>query len=264
MTREEAIHYLSVPSNTNGSGLCTDEQHYEAKQIAIKALEQEPCDDAVSRQAVLDLVADYDLSMGQVVKGIHALLPVTPQPKIEPCNDVVSRQAVLEIQAKYAEHIGATKFWQMRDDIKALPSVRPQPCDDAISREDAEQMFRNARMHLKPEMYKSAEEYNTRDLMLLNAEQMIHALPSVRPQEQTGHWILDEDKSLMFNVYKCSNCENIGARKSKYFPNCGAKMFEPTCDTCEYNTASFMPCNACEDKSEYKPQESEVQNASSD
>lgn len=35
--------------------------------------------DAVSRQAVLDLIADYDLSMGQVVKGIHALPSVTPQ-----------------------------------------------------------------------------------------------------------------------------------------------------------------------------------------
>jgi hypothetical protein len=46
MTREEAIRCLSVYSSTNGSGLCTDEQHYEAKQIAIKALEQEPCEDA--------------------------------------------------------------------------------------------------------------------------------------------------------------------------------------------------------------------------
>lgn len=37
--------------------------------------------DAISRQAVLDLVADYDLSMGQVVKAIHALPSVTPQPR---------------------------------------------------------------------------------------------------------------------------------------------------------------------------------------
>lgn len=43
--------------------------------------EQEPCEDCISRQAVLDLIADYDLSMGQVVKCIHALPPVTPQPK---------------------------------------------------------------------------------------------------------------------------------------------------------------------------------------
>lgn len=49
--------------------------------------EQEPCEDTVSRQAVLELVADYDLSMGQVVKGIHALPPVTPQPKIGYCKD---------------------------------------------------------------------------------------------------------------------------------------------------------------------------------
>lgn len=42
MTKEEAIRCLNVHSSTNGSGLCTDKQHYEAKQMAIKALEQEP------------------------------------------------------------------------------------------------------------------------------------------------------------------------------------------------------------------------------
>jgi len=41
MTREEAIRCLYVYSSTNGSGLCTDKQHYEAKQMAIKALERE-------------------------------------------------------------------------------------------------------------------------------------------------------------------------------------------------------------------------------
>jgi hypothetical protein len=35
--------------------------------------------DCISRQEVLDLIADYDLSMGQVVRGIHALPSVTPQ-----------------------------------------------------------------------------------------------------------------------------------------------------------------------------------------
>ena len=40
MTREEAIRCLSVHSSTNGSGLCTDKQHFEAKQMAIQALEQ--------------------------------------------------------------------------------------------------------------------------------------------------------------------------------------------------------------------------------
>ena len=39
--REEVIRCLRVHSSTNGSGLCTDKQHYEAKQIAIEALKQE-------------------------------------------------------------------------------------------------------------------------------------------------------------------------------------------------------------------------------
>ena len=45
----------------------------------------------------------------------------------ERCEDAISRQAVFKIQAKYAEYMGATKFWQMSDDIKALPPVTPQP-----------------------------------------------------------------------------------------------------------------------------------------
>ncbi len=44
--------------------------------------EKEKLKDAISREAVLDLISDYDLSMGQVVKGVHALPPATPQPKI--------------------------------------------------------------------------------------------------------------------------------------------------------------------------------------
>ncbi|MBR3580751.1 MAG: DUF551 domain-containing protein [Lachnospiraceae bacterium] len=53
MTREEAIRYLGVHSSTNGSGLCTDEQHYEAKQMAIKAIEQTrwiPCSERLPEE----------------------------------------------------------------------------------------------------------------------------------------------------------------------------------------------------------------------
>jgi hypothetical protein len=52
---------------------------------------------------------------------------------------------------------------------------------DLISRADAEAIFREARQTLfeHREQY-SAEEFNTRDLMLLNAEQMIHLLPGVK------------------------------------------------------------------------------------
>ena len=88
MSREEAIRCLSVHSSTNGSGLCTDKQHYEAKQMAIKALEQEPCENAISRQAALDEIISrlgisdekYLLeSERYIYQIIKDLPPVTPK-----------------------------------------------------------------------------------------------------------------------------------------------------------------------------------------
>lgn len=120
----------------------------------------------------------------------------------------------------------------LKKELEAL-ALEQEPCEDAISREDAEQMFRNIRCHLKPQDYKSAEEFNTRDLMLLNAEQMIHALPSVT--QKSGRWIMSDD-----GLYR-PICDKCGAHPwkgyiptveeatevFKYCPNCGAKMVDP-------------------------------------
>ena len=45
-------------------------------------------DDLISRQAVLELIANYDLSMGQVVRGIHSLKSVNLQ---EPKTDTLDK-----------------------------------------------------------------------------------------------------------------------------------------------------------------------------
>jgi len=82
MTREEAIKELKYNKEDDTFVISA-----EVLDMAIKALEQDPCEDVISRQAVLDLLADYDLSMGQVVKCIHALPPVTSQPKTGHCKD---------------------------------------------------------------------------------------------------------------------------------------------------------------------------------
>lgn len=79
MTREErneAIEFFKEVKEKEVDGA-------KYSRLAIEALEQEPCEDCISRLAVIELIADFDLSMGQVVKGIHALPPVVPQPKIE-------------------------------------------------------------------------------------------------------------------------------------------------------------------------------------
>lgn len=91
MTREDINDIINA--------ICPNDEDYEKPCISPKYLRQEleqlaldqkqwngePTTkndlvvDAVSRQEVLYLIADDDLSMGQVVRGIHALPPVTPQ-----------------------------------------------------------------------------------------------------------------------------------------------------------------------------------------
>jgi hypothetical protein len=93
MTREKAIYCLSIHSSTNGSGLCTDEQHNEAKQMAIKALEQEPIEVEATklqmaynqgfedcRKAVMDLLSEAGkFSLLAMVADLASINPQEPK-----------------------------------------------------------------------------------------------------------------------------------------------------------------------------------------
>lgn len=79
MTREEQIDWLCRLRADLNNGVIFTPWNKEFTEALNDVLEQEPCDDAISRQEVLYLIADYDLSMGQVVRGIHALPSVTSQ-----------------------------------------------------------------------------------------------------------------------------------------------------------------------------------------
>lgn len=113
MTKEEAIHILDNLKPTNTKSSFDAYVVGKAITMAIHALGQEP--------TYYPPCIDCHKKMDEIRRAHDKLK------EQEPCEDTISRQAVLEIQAKYAEYIGATKFWQMRDDIKALPSVTPQP-----------------------------------------------------------------------------------------------------------------------------------------
>ena len=87
MSREEAIKELTE--------LLPEEflsEYTDAIKIGIKALEQEPCEDAVSRQVAINIVKDMrGLARADVlsdaVKQLKELPPVTPQPKMGHCKD---------------------------------------------------------------------------------------------------------------------------------------------------------------------------------
>ena len=70
------IHYDDVVKAIKGMPSVTPTQKNTLENTLENTL-----GDAISREEVLELIADYDLSMGQVVKGIHALPSVTPKPK---------------------------------------------------------------------------------------------------------------------------------------------------------------------------------------
>ena len=86
MTREEAIEWL----NTDISRLWNtpmNELHKEALDMAINALEQEPCDDCISRQAIdeiKELMTDIngDTVYAARMSDIRQLPPVTPAEKV--------------------------------------------------------------------------------------------------------------------------------------------------------------------------------------
>lgn len=78
MTREEAIAIFK--------GFKFLPREMKAVEMAIKALEQEPCEDAVSRQAVLNEKYLIELEDGQSFycinpEDVEALPPVTPARK---------------------------------------------------------------------------------------------------------------------------------------------------------------------------------------
>lgn len=88
MTKEEAIKVIRKYE--------CNKEHYEACETAIKALEQEACEDGISRQAVLDTLdkhtyseefciehhIDWAIDLGMAKIAINDLPSVTPQPKI--------------------------------------------------------------------------------------------------------------------------------------------------------------------------------------
>lgn len=98
MTREEAIEILKNPNEmyqgTDGVVGYTfnpNRRNYEAFQLAIKALEQEPCEDARSLAQVFEILGNlmsipYDLDrpinkddVSESMDEIRALPPVTPE-----------------------------------------------------------------------------------------------------------------------------------------------------------------------------------------
>lgn len=135
MSREEALEILKNDTVDTSDDWC------EALDIAIKALEQEPCDDVCEWfEQYVDIATDIvelrfsdgtvkrakrGLYMRDIEKSIRKMLidQMANEKKQEPCEDCVSRQAVLDKMKERDDELSSI----CPKDIRELPPVTPQP-----------------------------------------------------------------------------------------------------------------------------------------
>ena len=99
----------------------------ELTESAQKQRTGQPCEDAISRQAVLGLIANLDLSMEQVVKGICALPLVKPQYTDD---EIKKMQDLEQAEIQKAYELGKAETGHRIDDCSNLDSCENCEYDD--------------------------------------------------------------------------------------------------------------------------------------
>ena len=201
MSREEAIKILNdydINFERN-----TPEEVAEAHEMAIEALKPQPCNDCISRKAVLD--------------GLASIA------KAKAKSD--SQKSLMGRVMFFTEH---------------LPSVAPQPKEHTEERTEAHECDYINRKDIgltNLEILMCNGDYKEALKMLLDK---IEKAPSVTPQAKTGHWIGHREHCEKLGVIPsglgvyewCSNCDyGIDIRdwsriSHNYCPKCGIKMQE--------------------------------------
>lgn len=172
----------------------------KAIDMALKLLEQEPCEDWC------DIPAD-EMTLEQ------------------------ARQAVKDLRKKLAEYLEQEPCEDAELDFvqshKKIP-VNLEPYDDTISRQAVLDKIKEICFSREQEWvdFRVSQGSNGQRDLIIN---FIEDLPSVNSQPKTGHWISDDRDDFL---WKCSNCNHnsgyLGNKFSKpkynFCPNCGAKM----------------------------------------
>lgn len=118
--KEKALAFLKDMQECTYDGV-------EEIRTAIESLEQQPCDDCVSRQAVKEGMLKYGFHAPDmtVTEFIEDELP-SVTPKILASDDCVSRQAALDAITEIDDNINMDIYTnEVREIINELSSVRP-------------------------------------------------------------------------------------------------------------------------------------------
>ena len=158
----------------------------------IGEFEQEPCDDVVSIEAVIEWLKEKDfIKMNWQEKNARKELQEYFSVTQKPCDDAISRDAVIKAIDAHTNEDGT-----LDDDISViledLPPVTQKP-KYWIDKDN--------------KLYKMPDD-----------------IPSVT--QKSGKWVAYAD-GIWIQYYECSKCGKRNSTHSDYCPNCGAKMVEP-------------------------------------
>lgn len=213
----------------NGDQVFDGNKWRNAITVISKWLEQEPCDDwydVPSDEMTLEQAR-------QAVKDLRKKLAEYLDKK--PCDDedIMGKSIATAFQFGMALGFGEKhdKMDRVMEEVKKAVTPEQQPCDDCISRQAVDELSKEL-------------VHTTRDKadFLCNFWEGLQKLPSVTPKEKTGKWIKIQSGDGMFPMsIVCSKCNNENSHldfnehaepigkvfiKSRYCPNCGAKMQE--------------------------------------
>lgn len=94
--------------------------------------------------------------------------------------------------------------------------VEQEPCEDAISRQEAVEAF---------QMFREYESNRSNKGWVNRIETVLNQLPPVTPQQKTGHWIFVDKAHEHAHCSECDygNVDLLNGRPHNYCPHCGAK-----------------------------------------
>ena len=167
---------------------------------------------------------------------------------MEKMMDLIERQAAIDALKQQAEEMShwSGRYAEQRKGILTainivsdLPSAQSEPCEDAVSRADAmtELQYNGARRWvLSQEAHGEGRvEWSDELIAVESALQTLRELPSITLKQKTGKWIYQDDGTMTYDSYKCSECGKIITvdaervcdigfviEDMRFCPNCGS------------------------------------------
>ena len=184
MTREEAIEWIKAHHDYQMDG-CKDS---EVMRMAIKALEQESCEDAISRKRVMLFVNEFITNPTYTIDMLKNDCFYTPSVK----------PVALVAKVTFDE-----------DKLREIVTQTVEECEDCVSRQWL------------------LEEYDRQhEGTPGGARKIIENAPFAHPERKKGKWIQDGHhiQCNQCGISICNKDREGDVLPKKFCPNCGCQM----------------------------------------